>query len=72
MSSVSKKSQELEVRNIMQGMEEFANFMSLTGSHSEMRILSVETEQPTELPVKRPNRLRVVETRRPDHKPFAL
>jgi len=72
MTQQNKKAQELEARNIMQGLEEFANFVSFSGNHSEMRILSVETAEPTELPVKRANHLRTVATHRADHKPMAL
>lgn len=40
---MSKKALELETRNIMQGMEEFATFMSFDSDLSGMRILSVES-----------------------------
>jgi len=40
---MKNKAQELEVRNIMQGLEEFANFISFRASNSGLRILSVET-----------------------------
>ena len=41
---MNKKAQELELRNIMQGLEEFATFMSFNGSSTAgLRILSVET-----------------------------
>lgn len=39
----NKKAQELEVRSIMQGLEEFATFMSFNSSNTNLRILSVET-----------------------------
>ncbi len=40
---MSKKALELETRNIMQGLEEFATFMSFNSDLSGMRILSVES-----------------------------
>ena len=40
---MSKKALELETRNILQGMEEFATFMSFDSDLSGMRILSVES-----------------------------
>ncbi|NOQ81577.1 MAG: hypothetical protein GQ548_03495 [Methylophaga sp.] len=40
---MNNKAEELEVRNIMQGLEEFANFMSFRSTTSNLRILSVET-----------------------------
>jgi len=40
---MKNKAQELEVRNIMQGMEEFANFMSFRSTTAGLRVLSVET-----------------------------
>lgn len=36
-------SQELEIRNILQGLEEFATFMSYQSNYSALRIISVET-----------------------------
>ncbi|MDT8311118.1 MAG: hypothetical protein RQ732_06710 [Methylophaga sp.] len=36
-------SQELELRNILQGLEEFATFMSYQSDYSGLRIISVET-----------------------------
>ncbi len=43
MAYTNKKSQEMEIRTIMQGLEEFASFMSFNSNNGEMRILSVET-----------------------------
>jgi len=40
---MSKKSQELELRNIMQGIEEFATFMSYQSNNLGLRIISVES-----------------------------
>jgi hypothetical protein len=40
---MSKKSQELELRNIMQGLEEFATFMSYQSNSLGLRIISVES-----------------------------
>jgi len=40
---MSDKAKELDARNIMQGLEEFANFMSFNANSSGLRILSVET-----------------------------
>ena len=40
---MNSKAQELELRNIMQGLEEFATFMSFQGNTTGLRILSVET-----------------------------
>lgn len=42
---MTKKAQEIELRTIMQGLEEFATFMSYRGNSSGLRILSVETVQ---------------------------
>lgn len=72
MSILNKKSHELEVRNIMEGLEEFATFASFNSNHSGMRVLSVETAHPTELPVRRNHRLKSVATSRPEHKAMAL
>ena len=41
MTTLNNKARELDVRDIMQGMEEFATFTSFQASHSHMRILSV-------------------------------
>jgi len=47
---MKNKAQELEVRNIMQGLEEFANFMSFNASdNGNLRILSVETVEQSSL-----------------------
>jgi len=44
---MNKEAQELELRNIMQGLEEFATFMSFRGNSAGLRILRVESvEQP--------------------------
>jgi hypothetical protein len=40
---MDKKAQELDARTLMQGLEEFATFMSFKGDSSGIRILSVET-----------------------------
>ena len=40
---MSNKAKELDARNIMQGLEEFANFMSFNANSNGLRILSVET-----------------------------
>jgi hypothetical protein len=40
---MSKKSQELDLRNIMQGLEEFATFMSYQSNSLGLRIISVES-----------------------------
>lgn len=45
---MNKKAQELELRNIMQGLEEFATFMSFKGNTDGLRILSVESVAQTE------------------------
>lgn len=45
---MNKKAQELDMRNIMQGLEEFASFMSFQGSNGDLRILSVETVEQSE------------------------
>jgi len=42
---MTNKAQELEVRTIMQGLEEFATFMSYQGSSEGLRIISVESVQ---------------------------
>ncbi|RKZ94207.1 MAG: hypothetical protein DRQ40_06350 [Gammaproteobacteria bacterium] len=43
---MNSKAQELELRNIMQGLEEFATFMSFQGNTNGLRIISVETVTP--------------------------
>ena len=43
MEFMNKKAQELELRNIMQGLEDFATFMSFKGNGTGLRILSVES-----------------------------
>lgn len=43
MDVMKNKAQELEVRNIMQGLEEFANFMSFKSNTTGLRVISVET-----------------------------
>jgi hypothetical protein len=43
MAYTNKKSQEMDIRTIMQGLEEFASFMSFSGHNGDMRIISVET-----------------------------
>ncbi len=40
---MSKKALELETRNILQGLEEFATFISFDSDLSGIRILSVES-----------------------------
>lgn len=40
---MNNKAQELDLRNIMEGLEEFATFMSFKGSSAGLRILSVES-----------------------------
>ena len=42
---MSNKAQELELRNILEGLEEFATFMSYQSDFEGLRILSVETTQ---------------------------
>jgi len=46
---MSNKAKELEVRNIMQGLEEFANFMSFNANSNGLRILSVETVEQSDV-----------------------
>ncbi|MFT7234818.1 MAG: hypothetical protein ACI9QV_000386 [Methylophagaceae bacterium] len=72
MTTLNKKSQELDARTIMEGLEEFATFASFNSSHSGMRVFSVETLQPTALPISHNRRLKTVSTSRPEHKPMAL
>lgn len=55
MDFMNKKAQELELRNIMEGLEEFATFMSFKGNSAGLRILSVESVAQPEL-VKPKNR----------------
>tara|TARA_R110001606_G_scaffold395213_1_gene567028 strand:+ start:14080 stop:14376 length:297 start_codon:yes stop_codon:yes gene_type:complete len=53
MEFMNKKAQELELRNIMQGLEEFATFMSFKGNSAGLRILSVESiTQPEQVKLK--------------------
>tara|TARA_R110002049_G_scaffold137501_9_gene297548 strand:- start:1966 stop:2217 length:252 start_codon:yes stop_codon:yes gene_type:complete len=64
---MNKKAQELELRNIMQGLEEFATFMSFKSNSAGLRILSVESVTHTE-PVKTTNRTaRVIKIHQPAH-----
>jgi len=42
---MKNKAEELEVRNIMEGLEEFANFMSFRSNTTGLRVLSVETTE---------------------------
>ena len=65
MTTLNKKAQEFDARDIMQGLEEFATFMSFQTSHSHMRILSVETTKPTALPQRSMTPLRSVSNSRP-------
>jgi len=65
MTTLNNKARELDVRDIMQGMEEFATFTSFQASHSHMRILSVETAEPTALPQRSMTPLRSVSNSRP-------
>ena len=69
MTPSNRKSQELDARNIMEGLEEFATFASFNSNLSGMRVLSVETAQ---LPLRPHSRLKTVETCRPEHKAIAL
>ena len=55
MELMNKKAQELELRNIMEGLEEFATFMSFKGNSAGLRILSVESVAQPEI-VKPKNR----------------
>ncbi|MFW5451850.1 MAG: hypothetical protein ACKE9I_09635 [Methylophagaceae bacterium] len=43
MEQLNKKTQELDLRNIMQGLEEFATFVSFQSNYSDLRIISVES-----------------------------
>ncbi len=43
MEQLNKKAQELDLRNIMQGLEEFATFVSFQSNYSDLRIISVES-----------------------------
>jgi hypothetical protein len=65
MTILHNKAHELDARDIMQGLEEFATFMSFQSSQSHMRILSVETTQPTALPKRSVTPLRSVLNSRP-------
>jgi hypothetical protein len=64
MTTFNKKAQELDAREILQGLEEFATFMSFQSNHEHMRILSVETTEPTALPYRTLPSLRSVSTHR--------
>lgn len=44
---MTTRAQELEVRNILQGLEEFACFMSYQSNYEGLRILSVESNAQT-------------------------
>ncbi len=64
MTTFNKNARELDARDIMQGLEEFATFMSFQSNHSQMRILSVETVAPTALPQRSAPPLRSVSSGR--------
>jgi hypothetical protein len=49
------KSEELDMRNIMQGLEEFATFMSYQSNSIGLRILSVETVEQDRAKHSQPN-----------------
>lgn len=40
---MTTRAQELDVRNILQGLEEFASFMSYQSNYEGLRIISVES-----------------------------
>ena len=65
MTTFNNKAQEFNARDIMQGLEEFATFMSFQTSQSHMRILSVETTEPTALPQRSVTPLKSVSNSRP-------
>ena len=44
MRKMKNKSLELDLRQIMQGLEEFATFMSYQSNYEGLRILKVETQ----------------------------
>jgi hypothetical protein len=44
---MTTRAQELEVRNILQGLEEFASFMSYQSNYEGLRIISVESNTET-------------------------
>ncbi|MDG1687904.1 MAG: hypothetical protein P8J13_02935 [Gammaproteobacteria bacterium] len=67
-----RKLLELDARNIVEGLEEFTMFASFNSNYSGMRILSVETAQPTELTIRRNHRLKTVSTARAEYKQMAL
>jgi len=64
MTTFNKKAHELDARDILQGLEEFATFMSFQSNHGQMRILSVETVAPTALPHRSESPLRSVSNSR--------
>jgi hypothetical protein len=65
MTTLNNKAQEFDARDIMQGLEEFATFMSFQSSHAHMRVLSVETTEATALPQRSVPALRLVSNSRP-------
>ncbi|MDF1588938.1 MAG: hypothetical protein P1P93_07260 [Gammaproteobacteria bacterium] len=66
---MTNKAQELEVRTIMQGLEEFATFMSYQGNSSGLRILSVESVQQAQLYNSQPHSADIIPLTQRQHNP---
>lgn len=66
---MTNKTLELEVRQIMQGLEEFATFMSYQSNYEGLRILKVETQDRT-TPQHPPDNVILFDRNRPDSHEF--
>lgn len=66
---MTNKTLELEVRQIMQGLEEFATFMSYQSNYEGLRILKVETQDRT-APQLPPDNVILFDRNRPDSHEF--
>lgn len=66
---MTNKTLELEVRQIMQGLEEFATFMSYQSNYEGLRILKVETQDRT-TPQLPPDNVILFDRNRPDSHEF--
>ena len=65
MDQLNKKAQELDLRNIMQGLEEFATFVSFQSNYSDLRIISVESVEADKQEVTVKQRAQVHSIRQP-------
>jgi len=64
VDAMSDKAKELDVRNIMQGLEEFANFMSFNANSNGLRIISVETVEQSDVPEQMPSSAEILDLKK--------